>query len=65
MQVREVARMRPEAGRSRRRQVEAWRKPRGGPLEMLICKSLSRPASRGESPIEVGNSWFLPKHVAA
>ena len=41
IQVRGVAVMRPEAGRSRRGQIEAWRKLRGGSIEVLICKSLS------------------------
>ena len=31
IQVRGVIRVRPETGRSRRGQVEAWRKLRGGP----------------------------------
>lgn len=41
VQARGVTEILPETQRSRRGQVEAWRKLRGGPQAVLICKSFA------------------------
>jgi len=60
--ARPVTSLRPEANVwSRRGQGEAVLPDGGGPQPLLVYP-LGWPASRGESPIELGDSGFPPKH---